>query len=390
MTAERVEQRTPSPRLFETGELPPILRDPSQPTERKPFRPVRFGIKTVLFVFVFYFFILPLIPGFRHAAEELLDVEPVLLVAGIGLQVGSWWAYAFLTRAALGDARHMISPIRMFRIGMSSKALTYIVPAGNAAGSALGYRLLTLSGVRGADAGFAMATAGIGSAVVLNVMLWLALLISIPIRGANGLYVVAALAGIVVMMVAVGIVVGLIHGQSRAERIMRAIARKFRLDEDKATAAVRQVGARVEDLLEDKQLLRRVISFAALAWVLDAASLWVFLRAFGGTLGPRRPVRRLRLGQRDRGDPDHPGRPGDRRVGVHPDARRLRVESGHRHARRRCVSHQPVLPADRRRRRLLRVVALRAVEASSGATGSPGCARSPTTARTSASRNSSS
>ena len=263
--------------------------DPARPVaadERKPFRPVRFGIKTILFVFVFYFFILPLVPGFRHAAEELLDVQPLLLVGGIGLQVGSWWAYAFLTRAALGEARHMISPMRMFRIGMSSKALTYIVPAGNAAGSALGYRLLTLSGVRGADAGFAMATAGIGSAVVLNVMLWLALLISIPIRGANGLYVVAALAGIVVMMVAVGIVVGLIHGQRRAERIMRAIARKFRFDEDKATAAVRQVGVRVEDLLEDKQLLRRVISFAALAWVLDAASLWVFLRAFGGTLDP--------------------------------------------------------------------------------------------------------
>ena len=390
MTAERVEQRTPSPRLFETGELPPILRDPSLPTERKPFRPVRFGIKTVLFVFVFYFFILPLIPGFRHAAEELLDVEPVLLVCGIGLQVGSWWAYAFLTRAALGDARHMISPMRMFRIGMSSKALTYIVPAGNAAGSALGYRLLTLSGVRGADAGFAMATAGIGSAVVLNVMLWLALLISIPIRGANGLYAIAAVAGVVVMMIAVGIVVGLIHGQSRAERIVRAIARKFRWNEDKATAAVRQVGTRVEDLIEDKQLLRRVISFAALAWVLDAASLWVFLRAFGGTLDPDALFVAFGLANVIGVIPITPGRPGDRRVGVHPDARRLRVESRHRHARRRCVPHQPVLPADRRRRRLLRVVALRPVEASSGATGSLGCARWPTTARTSASRNSSS
>jgi uncharacterized protein (TIRG00374 family) len=247
---------------------------------------VHFGIKSVLFVAVFYFFILPLVPGFRHAAQELLDVEPLLLVGGIGLQAGSWWAYAFLTRAALGDAGRDITAPRMFRIGMSSKALTYIVPAGNAAGSALGYRLLTLSGVRGADAGFAMATAGIGSAVVLNVMLWLALLISIPIRGANGLYALAAVAGIIVMLVAVGVVLGLIHGQSRAERIVRAVARKFRYDGDRATAAVRQVGTRVGDLFDDRQLLRRVISFAALAWALDAASLWVFLRAFGGTLDP--------------------------------------------------------------------------------------------------------
>lgn len=284
MTAERVEQRVPSPRLFETGELPPIRRDPSSPTGRKPFKPVRFGIKTVAFAFVFYFFILPLIPGFRRAASELLDVQPILLICGIGLQVGSWFAYAFLTRAALADAGDQISRLRMFRIGMSSKALTNIVPAGNAAGSALGYRLLTLSGVRGADAGFAMATAGIGSAVVLNVMLWLALLVSIPIRGANGLYAIAALAGVVVMLIAVGIVLGLIHGQRRAERIVRAIAEKLRFDGDKATATVRQVGNRVEELIEDRQLLRRVVMFAAMAWLLDAFSLWVFLRAFGGTL----------------------------------------------------------------------------------------------------------
>lgn len=283
MTAERVE-RTHSPRLFE--ELPPILRDPSHPTPRKQFKPAHFGIKLVLFVIAFYFFILPLIPGFRKAANEFLDVEPVLLMCGIGLQVGAWTSYSFLTRAALGGAATGISPMRIFRINMSSKALTNIVPAGNAAGSALGYRLLTLSGVRGADAGFAMATAGIGSAVVLNLLLWCALLISIPIRGANGLYAIAALAGVVVMILAVGIVLGLIHGQARAEKIVRWVAKKVHFDGDKATAAVRQVGGRVEDLIDDKQLLKRVIFFAALAWALDASSLWVFLRAFGGTLDP--------------------------------------------------------------------------------------------------------
>jgi uncharacterized protein (TIRG00374 family) len=283
VTAERVE-RTHSPRLFE--ELPPIPRDPTHPIRRKPFRPAHFGIKLVLFVFAFYFFVLPLIPGFRNAFAELLDVEPLLLVGGIGLQAGAWTAYSYLTRSALDAAAKGISQMRIFRINMSSKALTNIVPAGNAAGSALGYRLLTLSGVRGADAGFAMATSGIGSAVVLNALLWLALIISIPIRGANGLYAVAALAGVVVMIIVVGIVLGLIHGQARAERIVRWVAKKVHFDGDKATAAVRQVGNRVEELFEDKQMLKRVVTFAALAWALDASSLWVFLRAFGGTLDP--------------------------------------------------------------------------------------------------------
>ena len=78
---------------------------------------------------------------------------------------------------------------------MSTKALANIVPGGSAAGSALGYRLLTLSGVAGPDAGFALATAGLGSAVVLNLIFWIALLVSIPLRGVNPLYVTAAIAG---------------------------------------------------------------------------------------------------------------------------------------------------------------------------------------------------
>ena len=61
--------------------------------------------------------------------------------------------------------------MRLFRIQLSTKALSSIVPGGSAAGSALAYRLMTLSGVNGPDAGFALATAGLGSAVVLNLHL---------------------------------------------------------------------------------------------------------------------------------------------------------------------------------------------------------------------------
>ena len=267
-------------------ELPPIVRDPSQPVKRKPFSPMKFGVKTVAFVVVFYVFVLPVIPGFRKAATELLDVQPVLLVIAVGLQVGAWSAYTMLTRAALGESGHKVSVMRLFRIQMSTKALTNIVPAGSAAGNALGYRLLTLSGVPGPDAGFALATAGIGSAVVLNALFWCSLTVSIPAFGLNPLYASAALAGVIVMLVAVGLVIGLLHGQGRAERIIRWISTKFHFDADKATAALRQVGTRVEDLLDDRQLLGRVVLWSAANWTLDALSLWVFLRAFGQSLSP--------------------------------------------------------------------------------------------------------
>jgi uncharacterized membrane protein YbhN (UPF0104 family) len=133
------------------------------------------------------------------------------------------------------------------------------MPGGSAASSALGYRLIVMNGIPGPDTGFALATAGIGSAVVLNLILWFGLIISIPGRGVNPIYGTAAIVGVVLMAFAAFLVFGLVEGQGRAERVVRAIAR-------------------------DRQLLRRVVGWALANWLLDAAALWVFLRAFGGTM----------------------------------------------------------------------------------------------------------
>ncbi|HSB85363.1 MAG TPA: lysylphosphatidylglycerol synthase transmembrane domain-containing protein, partial [Ilumatobacteraceae bacterium] len=66
-------------------------------------------------------------------------------------------------------------------------------------------------------------------------------------------------------------------------RILRWIARHLRLSEDRAAAGVRHVGMRLEDLAGDRRLLGRVLGWAAANWLLDAAALWVFLRAFGAS-----------------------------------------------------------------------------------------------------------
>jgi putative heme transporter len=265
-----------------TGELPRVsLDDTGGPPRPRRIRPLRLTLKVVAGVVVLWFFVLPLIPGFRKAADDLREVNPWLLGLGLVLEVAALFCYSLLTMAALGEGAKEISRFRLFRIQMSTKALSSIVPGGSAAGSALGYRLMTLSGVQGADAGFALATAGLGSAVMLNLILWLGLIISIPIRGVNKLYGTAAVFGIIIMGGAAALVFGLMEGASRAERILRWTARRFGLNEDRAGAAVRQVGGRLEDLAADRQLLARVAMWAAANWLLDAAALWVFLRAFG-------------------------------------------------------------------------------------------------------------
>jgi uncharacterized protein (TIRG00374 family) len=167
---------------------------------------------------------------------------------------------------------------------MSTRSLSSIVPGGSAASSALGYRLMTLSGVNGADAGFALATVGLGSAVVLNLILWLALLISIPIRGVNPLYGTVAMIGVIVMLLCAALVFGVMDGSGRAERAVRWIARKLRLDDNRAAMVLARIAERLEQLLSDRRMLARVAFWASLNWLLDAAALWVFLRAFNVTM----------------------------------------------------------------------------------------------------------
>lgn len=233
---------------------------------------------------VLYFFVLPLIPSFRNAVSKLGQINLWLLLLGLGLELVALLFYSLLTHAALGTQANKVSVMRLFRIQLSTKSVGNIVPGGSAASSALGYRLLVLSGIPGPDAGFALATAGLGSAVVLNLILWFGLIVSIPLRGVNAAYGMAAIIGILVMGAVAALIFGLMDGQGRAERALRWIARQFRQDEDRIGEVTRHLANRLEGLAREPVLLVRVIAWATANWVFDIAALWVFLRAFGGSV----------------------------------------------------------------------------------------------------------
>jgi len=252
---------------------------------RSPAKTIIRGALGFLAVFVIIQFGLPQINGTRRAIEDLTNVNPILLALGLALQGASLLAYSQLTRTAL--PRGSVRLTRLFRIQLATKALGNVVPGGSAASSALGYRLLTVSGVRGGDAGFALATAGLGSAVVLNLMLWTAMLISIPLAGWNPIYVTVALAGVFILLAMAGLMFTLIRGQGATERVVRWAARHSRfIKADRVMELLRSLAKRLVDLISDRELLRRVLLWALANWLLDAASLWVFLRAFGGTVRP--------------------------------------------------------------------------------------------------------
>ena len=276
MSSEFGGDQVVPPQMSGTDEGKPSLR------RSRPSATIKV-LKALATLLVVYFLILN-IPGLRNAVDQLSDVRPELLALGLGLEIVALFCYSLMTRAALGPVGHHLSALHLFRIQLSTRALSSLVPGGSAAGSALGFRLMVASGVPGPDAGFALATAGLTSAVVLNFILWGGLIVSIPLRGVNPVYGTAAIAGIILMGIAVAIIFGLIEGQERSEKILRSIARRLHLNEERAGEAVRHIGGRMKELAGDKAMLRRLVGWAAANWLIDAAALWVFLRAFGGSL----------------------------------------------------------------------------------------------------------
>jgi hypothetical protein len=221
----------------------------------------------------------PQLSGVRWSS--LTRINTVYLTLGIGLQVAFLGAYACLTRSVLPQPDRL--GIRtVARINLSTLAVSHVVPGGTAAGTALGYRLLTKSGIRGSDACFALGTQGLGSALVLNAILWLTLIVSIPLRGFDPRYVTAAIIGTVLIGLCVGLVQLLTRGRDRAATMMSLLSRRLPfVCAESVRRGVHSVADRLAVMRADRPLMARALGWAGAAWLLDAASLWVFIAGFG-------------------------------------------------------------------------------------------------------------
>src|SRR5262249_24425381 len=150
--------------------------------------------QVLLLALVVHFLVLPQIGGTRRAITLLSQLNLWLLLLGVVAQFASIVSYAQLIRALL-DREERPSLWRTTRIFLSGQAVNNVVPSGGAAGGALAFRQLRESGVPATDAGFALGAQSIGSAVVLNALLWIALVAAIPLEGFNPLYATAAFVG---------------------------------------------------------------------------------------------------------------------------------------------------------------------------------------------------
>ncbi len=248
-------------------------------------RQAKWAVSVVVIFFVGEYLLLPELASVRKTLDLLGRVNVAWVLVGVLLEAASLASYAELTRTVLSPG----APRRftLFRVNMSSLSVSHVIPGGTAPGTAVAYRLLTDLDVPGSTAAFGLASQGVGSAVVLNAIFWAALLVSIPLTGYNPLYGFAAIAGVILIALFAGAVLLLTRGQRRvAEQFERIASHLPFVRADSLAALVQKLADRLQILLRDRRLRTRALVWAAANWLFDAASLWVFVLAFGHVVSP--------------------------------------------------------------------------------------------------------
>ena len=231
------------------------------------------------------YLVLPQIAGTQKALRLLGSIRPWWAVIGIGLEAMSLVCYSLLTRSVISE--HPPPYAWLICTDITALGISHLLPGGTATSTALRYRLLREGGIVAADAAIGMAVEGVGSNLVLAAIAWLALIASIPFAGVHSLYVIAAIiGGILVAAAASALVVRSRHAGPDRSFPSRAIERLPPRFQPRLERAVQATSDEVRQLLADKRGLRTAAIWATGSWALDAASLWVFLAAYGHRVNP--------------------------------------------------------------------------------------------------------
>jgi uncharacterized protein (TIRG00374 family) len=249
-------------------------------------KPARRLALIFILLLVIEYLVVPELVGASKNLYLLGRVGAWWVVAGTVLEGVSLFCYAVLTKVLLppGPKPGLWT---LFRIDLSAAAVAHVIPAGTLGTAALGFKLFTSEGISGNDATVMMAAKGIGSTVVLNVLLWLSLIISIPLAGFHPIYATVAIIGSIVLLGVAILVTGIIRGAGFASRVLRMLGDKIPfLSGEAVERAVLDAARSFSLLAKDRRVMAWSLVWASLNWLLDAASLWCFVAAFGHLTNP--------------------------------------------------------------------------------------------------------
>ena len=281
------------------GGAPELTDEPGTDQQRPPRRwrrlrpwlpmlvkPLRRGVLIFVLLLIIEYLVVPELVGASKDLYLLGRVNAAWLAAGLLLEGVSLFCYAVLTKVLLPPGPKPSLSV-LFRIDLSAAAVAHVIPAGTLGTAALGYKLFTGEGISGNDAAVMMAAKGLGSTVVLNVLLWLSLVISIALAGFQPIYATVAIIGTVVLLGVGALVLGVTRGAGFASRVLRMVADKIPgLSGERVEQAILEAAKTFATMARDKRVLAWALVWASLNWLLDAASLWCFVAAFGSFVNP--------------------------------------------------------------------------------------------------------
>lgn len=246
----------------------------------KVFRWLRRGALLLVLFAVLDYLVLPQIAGTRKALHLLSSIRPGWAIAGIVLEALSLVCYSLLTRSVFPDQRPHFS--WLIRSDLTALGVSHLLPGGAASSTGLRYRLLHEGGVPAEDTAVGMAVQGVGSTVVLAAMLWVALIVSIPLLGLHPIYVTAAIIGALVIAATFLAIFLRSHAEGPTTGVTRAVIQRLpRRIRARAERRFDVAAVQLRQLLADRRGLRISATWSLCNWGLDAASLWVFVAAYG-------------------------------------------------------------------------------------------------------------
>ncbi len=253
-------------------------------------KPARRGVLLILVALIIEYLVVPELVGASKDLNLLGRLNVGWLAAGVVTEALSLFCYGLRPRPCCRrPAGRPPWPglFTLFRIDLAAAAVAHVIPAGTLGSAGIGYRLFTAEGIKGSDAAVMMATKGLGSTVVLNILLWLSLVVSIPLAGFHPIYVTVAIFGAVLLLAIGALVFGITRGGKRASRVLCVVGDKIPgLTGDRLERGIRDAGTQLSALGRDRRTLFWSLTWASLNWILDAASLWCFVAAFGRFANP--------------------------------------------------------------------------------------------------------
>jgi uncharacterized protein (TIRG00374 family) len=249
-------------------------------------RPLRRLVILLILALIVEYLVIPELVGASKDFYLLGRLNVGWLIAGLIAEAASLFCYALLNRVLLSPG-HRPSLSVLFRIDLTAAAVAHVIPAGTVGSAGIGYQLFTAEGVPGTEVGVMMATKGIGSTVVLNVLLWISLVVSIPLSGYHPVYTSVAIVGAVILALIGILILGVTRGEKRAARVLRAVGQRIPgVGGDRLERVAYEAAGSIRRLGRDRRVLSESLTWAALNWLLDAASLWCFIAAFGRYANP--------------------------------------------------------------------------------------------------------